>query len=179
VLDSHRHPVLRDDQGGVLVPAEGLLSVTEVKSTLTLAEIRKSLAIARTVRNLRPFGGNFVGAAQKGHQLPVGSYRCLFTVFAYKSNLRESDWLDAEWARYKGALGQPGEADLIDRIVVLDRGLINPPFATGKQAQDEKRVLHEWFINVANFLARENDRRPAMDWQVYADKYSPGWSKLV
>lgn len=129
--------------------------------------------------SLRPFGGKFVGARQKGRKVAVETYRCFVTLFAYRSDLAaNSSWLSREWTRYLACLGPGYDADLIDRIVVLDRGIISPPFATGKAAADKKPILHEWFVGFANFLDREGSRRAPMDWQIYVDRYSTGWSKL-
>lgn len=178
VIDQARNPVFREGDS-VLVPAEALLGMIEIKSKLTAREMAKAVAAAQLIRKLQPFGGSFVGARQKGTKAGPGTHRCFVTLFAYRSDLGVgSDWASREWDRYIACLASPSDRDLIDRIVVLDRGMLNPPFARGKNASDEKRVLHEWFVGFANFLERERARRKPMDWQVYLDRYSSGWVKL-
>ena len=63
-------------------------------------------------------------------------------------------------------------------IVVLDRGTLRPPNRTGKADPDGKSTLHHWFVSLANFLERENSRRPPMDWEVYLSRYGHGWEAL-
>jgi hypothetical protein len=71
------------------------------------------------------------------------------------------------------------QAALIDRILVLNRGMINPPSASGTDNFESSSAFQQWFINLANFLARENGRRPPVDWQIYTRKHQPGWKTLL
>jgi hypothetical protein len=177
IFDASRNAAFRDD-ASLLIPAEAVLAIVEVKSILTRADLLSALENARSLRALRPFGENFVGARTEGKPAEAGTHRCFATVFAYESDLKAETWAREEWNRYNELLTAELTRDLIDRIVVLGRGAINPPFATARADPEGKRVLHEWFVGLVNFLARESQRRPAMDWQVYFDRYSPGWRKL-
>jgi hypothetical protein len=140
--------------------------------------MREAVDIARSVRALRPFGTNFVGSRKRGDRAAAGESRCFFTLLAYQTSLVERNWLAREWRRYEAALGSGDPVNLIDMIVVLDRGLIAPPFSTGKADPVDKRVLHMWFVSLANFISRENKRRAPMDWQVYLSRYRQGWTGL-
>jgi hypothetical protein len=56
--------------------------------------------------------------------------------------------------------------ELIDRVVVLDRGLIVPRDREGF-AVAQKRTLSNWYLHLTNFLAREANRRSNFDWEEY------------
>jgi len=105
--------------------------------------------------------------------------RCFRTIFAYDTNLTEGDWVMKEWGRVENVADElqcdPG---LIDRILVLNQGMLNPPARQGADDTEFISVFHQWFIGLANFLARENSRRPAVDWQTYHRKRVPGWKVL-
>jgi hypothetical protein len=173
-FDEIRNPVLSKED---LLPAEALLSVIEVKSTLTLGELQKAVNIARSVRELRPFGRQFIGVRPNGQAASDKRCRCFVTLFAFKSDLSQSTWLAHEWSRYLSVVGS-ANANLIDMIVVLDRGTLRPPNRTGKADPDGKSTLHHWFVSLANFLERENTRRPPMDWEIYLSRYGQGWAPL-
>jgi hypothetical protein len=173
-FDETRNPVLSKKD---LLPAEALLSVVEVKSTLDITELKKAVSIARSVRELRPFGKQFIGARPNGLAASDKRCRCFVTLLAYRSDLSQSTWLNHEWNRYLSVVGS-SNVDLIDMIVVLDRGTLRPPNRTGKADPDGKSTLHHWFVSLANFLERENSRRPPMDWEVYLSRYGHGWEAL-
>jgi hypothetical protein len=182
VYDRIRNCPLAEDP--FLMPAESLLAVIEVKSTLSIEELRKSFAAAKSIRRLRPY--------KKGHFVPSRNedakheYRCLYTVFAYSSDLVPSTWLPNEWSRIQSVAREMRlDLDLIDRIVVLDRGVITPGSGAGKQVPEgQAGILHEWFLHLTNFLNRENvlsrdgKGRDPVDWQLYAERRSSGWKKL-
>jgi len=167
-----------------LMPAESLLAVIEVKTKLTKEELRNCFRAAKSLRRLRPYKqGRFVTARQEGAQ---HEYRCLYTIFAYTSDLTEQDWLTKEWSRIKDvALEMNTPIDFIDRLVVLDRGVIAPGSGTGKQVLEGKAgILQEWFLHLTNILNRENilsrdgNGREPVDWQNYSLQHSKGWKSL-
>jgi hypothetical protein len=105
--------------------------------------------------------------------------RCLRTVFAFGTNLGTKGWLDKEWVRVKNAAAKASVPTAsIDRILVLDRGMLNPPSQAGVDQFVVSSVFQQWVINLVNFLARENSRREPWDWQSYAKKTTPGWRAL-
>jgi hypothetical protein len=183
IFDKVRNAVLSDEP--LWMPVESLLAYIEVKSVLTEDELRKSYAAAQKVSLLRPFKRTFtladaVKAPQPVEAAVPDSLRCFRTVFAYNTNLTDEDWLAQEWRRVLKVTGEIGcTPALIDRILVLNRGMINPPSQSGTGEFEVSSVFQQWFINLVNFLARENGRRPPVDWQTYTKKTIPGWKALA
>jgi hypothetical protein len=178
IFDQSRNGPLAEDPN--LMPAESLLAVIEVKSKLTKDELRKCFDAAKSIRRLRPFKGTFVGARQGGAPILEGQYRCLYTVFASTSDLTTDDWLYKEAKRIREVAEEKDcHVDMIDRLVVLDKGLISPADNAGKLTPDlGPSVFHEWFLHLMNYLTRELRYRPPMDWQAYASRRSDGWQTL-
>lgn len=172
-------PLLAEESGDLLA-AESLLAVIEVKSTLTKAEIEKCAKAARAVARLRPYGKSFIATRQAGSAADDGRCRCQFSVVAFSSNLSATNWCEKEWKRIKAAVATERiSVEQIDRVLVLDSGILVPPSSTGRTAPDGKEMLREWFLHMSNFLIREADRRPAFDLQNYARRArNPGWRKL-
>jgi hypothetical protein len=190
-------------EGPSWLPAESLLAVIEVKSVLTRKELEKAYLASKALNSLRPFKQNFTLARadekDPSEIEPVGTeqvlvpsniatqlnakvpkpLRCFRTIFAYETDLVEDGWLMREWNRLE-RLTQEIDCDpaLIDRILVLDRGIINPPARQGADKTEFLSTFHQWFVGLANFLARENRRRLAFDWQTYQQKRVPGWRKF-
>ena len=110
----------------MLIPAEALYAVVEVKSVLSAAELDTCMRAAMKIRALRPFKRQFIPAPLEG-QAWSGESRCQYIVFAYRSNLIAEDWHSKEYQRIKEAAEKAGcSEDVVDRIVVLDRGMIRP-----------------------------------------------------
>jgi hypothetical protein len=189
IYDRVRNAVLSEDP--LWVPAESLLGFVEVKSTLTVDELRKSFLAAKKISSLRPFKRNFTlaGPGRSKHRASdsvpdagevPGSLRCFRTIFAFGTNLSDVDWLTKEWERIQAVTKEIGcKPTLIDRVLVLNRGMINPPSVSGTDSFESSSAFQQWFINLANFLARENGRRPPVDWQIYTRKHQPGWKTLI
>jgi hypothetical protein len=174
IYDQSRISPLAED--AYLMPAESRLAVIEVKSTLTKGELRKCFDAAKSIRKLRPYKGKFVAARQGGAPIREGEYRCLYTVFAYSSDLTAAAWLSKEAARIRAVAKEKECAvDVVDRIVVLDKGLIAPDDNAGKLTPDSRpSVFHEWFLHLMNYLNRELRYKPPMDWQAYASRRAAG-----
>ncbi len=172
-------PILVGNEN-LLLPCESLYVVVEVKTTLTQEELNGAYRSAAKVRALRPFKAQFVGPRPDGAAADDKNYRCLYVVFAYNSNLGADDWLAKEFERIESAASTAGSStDLVDRVVVLDRGMINPASATGKAADsDGESIFLELYLHLVNFINRERDRRPPVDWQVYSARTSPRWVRL-
>jgi hypothetical protein len=152
------------------VPCESLLAAIEIKSELTTDEVRDALEIARSIRALRPFDKKFTDARQQGNPASDDLPRCFFSMFAFGTNLAEGDdWLAREGARFlrlAGELRVPPQH--VDRLVVMDRGVIN---CTNGRGHDSIRgganALQTWYVHLMNHLLREDRRRKEIDIDIY------------
>jgi uncharacterized protein DUF6602 len=174
-------PLLAEDSGDLL-PAESLLAVIEVKSTLTKSEMEKCATAAKKMSLLRPYGSAFVASRRAGLPASDGLHRCQYSVVAFESDLAESRWAEAEWNRLKSAASSANvEPERIDRVLVLNRGMLVPPTATATVAgASGKTMLREWFLHMSNFVVREAARRPDFDFQGYGRrKWSSRWTRLT
>jgi hypothetical protein len=174
---------LKIDNANVLFPAEALLAVTEVKSVLTRAELAKALAGAGKIAQLRPYERAFIVGRTGGLDASDRNPRCLFTIFAFESDLGMDDWPANEWKRLREVASEQGiSEDKVSRLVVLNRGMLLPPDGVARKADAgdaPKGTLREWFLHLTNFLAREIARRDPLEWQLYeAEQPHQGWLKL-
>ncbi len=184
IYDKSRNALLSEDP--LWVPAEAVLACIEVKSKLTKAELLKTFQGAKLLTTLRPFGNRFIlEDVGVGENLltPSGKQRkklvrsrCFQTLFAYDTDLVKQGWLLNEWSRVQAAAIECScPVTSIDRILVIGRGLITPSARAGTEVSEFASVFHQWFIHLANFLERENGRRPPLDWQKYTKRKIPGW----
>jgi hypothetical protein len=164
-----------------LYPCEAVYAAIEVKSILKLGEIETCVKAARRLRNLAPFGKEFVDSRTMGTHADGEDPRCMYIIFAFASDLGQADWLEAEYDRLsRVAAEQNTPISFIDRLVVLDRGLITPSRGQGKDVGNDPVVLFaEFFLHLVNFLERERKRRPELSWQQYALPRSKGWRTLT
>ena len=164
----------------VLVPAESLLAVVEVKTTLTQNDINACFVAAKKVRAIRPFKQAFVPAREEGRPAEDGNFRCLYVVFSYDTNLSADNWLKKEFNRLSVAAKEAkGKLNLVDVVYVLRRGMIRPSKNAGKvNDEDQMNTFLEFYLHLVNYLRREIPRRPPMDWQAYSSKTSKGWEQL-
>lgn len=164
----------------VLIPCESLYVVIEVKSVLSLKELKTCFTAANKVRSLRPFEKQFISARTGGIGAEDGGARCLYIVFAYTTNLSETEWMEKEYERICNASVDSKVAnEVIDLVVVLDRGLIIPGKGMGKEIGHEPmEIFMEFYLHVINFLNREYQRRPIMDWQSYGTGGKRKWIRL-
>jgi hypothetical protein len=178
IFDRQRNAVLSADP--LWIAAETLLAYIEVKTTLTGDELEKSFIGAKRIDALRPFKQPFTLAGKTDASVTENDQlRCFRTVFAFGTNLTDRDWIDEEWSRVKTAAAAAGvPLASIDRILVLNRGMLNLPSQTGTDKFEASSVFQQWVINLVNFLVRENGRRPSWDWQLYTKKGIPGWRAL-
>jgi len=164
----------------ILIPCESLYVVIEVKSVLSQKELDTCYEAAAKVRALRPFKKQFISSRTGGIGAEDGGSRCLYIVFAYTTNLNSTNWMEKEYQRIRtAALTAKAGDDVIDLVVVLDRGLINPGKAAGKLIGEEPMgIFMEFYLHVINFLGREHHRRQAIDWQAYAAGAQREWVRL-
>jgi len=166
----------------LLLPCEALYAIIEVKSILTGTELDKAYAAAEKVRRLSPFKAQFVARRRTGSSAEADAHRCMYIVFGYTSDLRnDSEWLDKEYARITQAASRSkADLDCVDRVVVLDRGIINPSAGRGKSVSgDDQSVFLDAYLHLVNFLARESRRREPVDWQIYGPRTAQGWRQLT
>jgi hypothetical protein len=178
ITDRMRNVPLRDGSI-VIVPAEALLVSVEVKSRLTKDEIRSSLLAARQLRRLKPFKQPLSGPRQGGEAADDRS-RYFHTIFAYETDLAAAGWLEAEFARIQSVSSDAQVSpQMIDRIYVANRGLINLSESTGIEEKAEEGIaLLQYYMHALNFLIRENARRDQVPYLEYAGKMSGGWRSL-
>lgn len=158
-----------------LIPAEALYVIVEVKSVLTQDELNTCAIAAKKVRALQPFKERFVASRTGGNHSE--GHRCLYIVFAYTSNLGESDWAKNEMERINLAIkAANGSLDMIDRVLVMDRGMIRPQVSMATLRDETKGMFLEFYLHVVNFLTRERKRRPEIDWTAYTSRSR--WIKI-
>lgn len=181
IYDADMAAPISSQSENVLVPAESLLAVIEVKTTLTQNDLNGCYAASQKVRSIRPFKQSFVAAREEGRPAEDGNFRCLYIVFSYGTNLSADDWLNKEFKRLQMAASSvDGKLNLIDVVYVLNRGMIRPAKNAGKtNDEDELNMFLEFYLHLVNFLRREMPKRPAMDWQAYSSKTSKGWLTLA
>lgn len=181
VYDDHSTRPVSQQAENVLVPCEATYAVIEVKSRLSRAELRKCVKAAKSLKQLRPFGHKFVLRREPfENSMDPKAHRILYLIFAYSSDLRKNDWVKREFARVTDvAKSERIDPGVIDRIFVMDRGLINVARPGGKAVGEEPAaLLAELFLHIVDFIQREHGRRPPIDWHLYASPKTKGWRSI-
>jgi hypothetical protein len=168
-------------EGTQLLPAEALLAIIEVKSRLDSKEWIKIASSVKRYLELRPYRGEFESRRDReknpgaSGKLP----RCFYSVVAFSTDLANSaDWPQREFRRMTNAFDSH-ECLGLDRVLVLDRGVINPGGSVCRRAGSLGENLFTWYVSMANFLNREAPRRKPTDWQQYAGAYfENSWQKI-
>ena len=75
IYDADMCAPISSQSENVLVPAESLLAVIEVKTTLTQKDLNGCFIAARKVRAIRPFKQSFVPAREEGKPAEDGNFR--------------------------------------------------------------------------------------------------------
>lgn len=165
--------------GHYILPAEALLASIEIKSKLTQEESRKILKSVKSLKSLKPFGKQVdVSKKQRTVEEKV-TCRYFHSIFAYDTDLAEKDWANCEMGRIKRlATEEKIDSNLIDRIFVLHKGLINPNDSIARETKDNAESLLYFYMNLLNFIQRENNRRQTVPYLDYAGKLSKGWVKI-
>ena len=162
-----------------ILPAESLLSSIEVKSMLTQEDIRKILINAKKLKTLKPFGQKVDISMQRRDVDDKVTCRYFHTVFAYDTDLSAKGWSKNEFERIKRiAKEEKIDYTLLDRVIVLNKGLINPTYSIAKESSDNADMFLHYYIDLLNYLQRENKRRQTVPYLEYAGKLSKDWIKL-
>jgi hypothetical protein len=162
-----------------LVPCESLLAAIEIKSVLDSDEVRDSLIVAESIRSLKPFDKHFVDARDRGASASDDLPRCFFSIFSFSTDLVPgNDWLDREGSRFtRIASEEKISTRNVDRLVVMDRGIINCSEGRGHDSvQSGTPAVQLWFVHLINHLLREERRRKLIDINIYMGR--DRWSKL-
>ncbi len=168
IYDSSTASPLVASGENTLLPAEALYAVIEVKSVLTQAELNRCAVAAAKIRALQPYKHKFSPSPTKG-EAPIDCYRCPYIVFAYTTDLSEENWAQKEFDRVKSSVSEiGGEVDLLDRVIVLDRGMLRPQIAAARLKEGESGIFLDFYIHLMNFLVKEKQRRPPIDLLAYA-----------
>lgn len=178
IYDSSRNfPFYSGDN--YILPAESLLASIEIKSKLTQEEIRKILINAKKLKTLKPFGKNLDISKQRRDVEDKVTCRYFHTVFAYDTDLSAKDWSKNEFERIvRVAKEEKIDHTLLDRVIVLNKGLINPTYSIAKESTDNANMFLHYYIDLLNYLQRENTRRQTVPYLDYAGKLSKDWIKL-
>lgn len=181
IYDHARCAPIRAGNENLLLPCEALYCVIEVKTTITQTELNDAYRASGKVRALRPFKLPFIAARRDGAGADDDRVRCLYVIFGYSSNLgNDSAWAVKELQRVRTAAETNRvSTDCVDRLFILDRGIIDPQRPAGKwEAGSPDSLFLESYLHVVNFLARESARRKPVDWQMYGPETASGWKSL-
>ena len=152
-----------------ILPAEAVLCSIEVKSKLTKEEIRKCLESVKKLKSMKPYKNELSPIREKGVPADDKS-RYFYSIFAYDTDIKNSDWLKNEYDRLLNVSKVVGiNYQLIDRIYVVNKGLILVP--NGKGILEEKnngKALMNFYLHILSFLLRENSRRKFVPYYDYA-----------
>lgn len=178
VYDEMRNTAFYHD-GNAILPAEALLLSIEVKSKLSKQEVKKSLKAAASLKELKPFRKSLI-KGERGNEPEPNECRYFHCLFAYETDISVEEWLTSEFQRLERVATEEGLLSFdIDRIYVLNRGLIMPQEKRGIVENPEiGTALMYFYMHALNFLGRENRRRNAVPYLDYAGRMSHGWQHL-
>jgi hypothetical protein len=170
-------PLLADEKGLVLLPAEAVLAVIEVKSTLNMAEAKKVYRGLDRVHSLQPYGSSWGRA--KNHDAD-GLPRVFGTCFAYDTTINTDDWVKSEMSRIReAARSMSVPCQYLDWLAVLSRGVLRPAAGRGALEPANRGVLGMWYFGLLNFLVREADRRKPVPWNLYEEATGRTWAEVA
>jgi hypothetical protein len=152
-----------------LLPIEAVLATIEMKTTLDDNAAKHFAEGVRKLHELRPYGKPF-GFARTGGAPGDSTPRVQSTLLAYRSSYAKKNWAEAELSRIRRLSADTGcDIRALDRVVVLERGLLLPIDGEVIRRSNERGVLRFWFFHLVNYLSREAERRRGFPWDDYAD----------
>jgi hypothetical protein len=178
IFDNTRNIPLYSD-GAYILPAEALLASIEVKSKMTLNEVEKILKNVQKLKSLKPFKKK-LDSAVLGRSLDDKVVcRYFHCVFAYDTDLAEKDWASKEVERIRNKAEEKKiDSTLIDRIFVMNKGLINMAHSKAKSSKDNSETLLYFYMSILNFIERENGRRKTVPYMEYSGTIDKGWTSI-
>jgi len=179
IYDNSRSIPFYNSGNNYILPAEALLSSTEVKSKLNKQEVRNILIGCNKLKSLKPFNAEVDTSKRKRSFEEKISCRFYHTVFAYGTDITTGDWAKKEFDRLDSVGKEMGiDPSLIDRVFVLNKGLINFGHRVVKETSDNAEGFLYYYMGLLNFILRENSRRETVPYTSYAGRLSKGWRKF-
>ncbi|WP_439515536.1 DUF6602 domain-containing protein [Oceanibaculum nanhaiense] len=163
----------------VVLPAEACLASIEVKSKINAAEIEKSQKAARQLKSLKPWKRQLGSSRTTARSVGPRPARYLHVLFAYDTDIVDTDWARTELARIEKHSDGPADG-AVDFLYVLKRGLIDTR-SRSYISEDEttgQALVAFWFA-LYNFIDRENRRRKRAPFFNYANDLNRFWQKIV
>ncbi|WP_152632997.1 DUF6602 domain-containing protein [Aliarcobacter butzleri] len=156
--------------------AESVMSIIEVKSKINLDEYEDCLKKAEKLYKLKPFGKS-IQQYERGRNPTNKEVRIFISVFAYSSDSKMS--MKDEYARFiKRAEELSINPCVIDRIYILNKGIINPTENKYSNETDDNRAFFYFYSNLLQFLMRESKRRDEVPYLNYFGRMTDGWEQF-
>lgn len=168
-------------KGKSILPSEALIVSIEIKSKLTIGELRKSVKASKKLHKMQPFKESLSHPRLGGEQFD-GKCRYFHCIFAYESTISSNDkWLQKEYKRYEKVTKElKTNLGIIERIYVANKGMINPRKNWGlTENNGSGKALMHFYLDILNFLIKENDRRKTAPYIAYIGQIGKtNWEKL-
>lgn len=166
--------------GVALLPAEALLATIEVKSKLDKSETDKAVAGMVKLRRLRPWDAPWSSARRNGRAADDMLPRLFTTIFGFTTDLVEPTWPTNEMSRLRASCAASSLPTAhIDRLVVLDRGVLLPSAGRAYIPDSGGGILGLWFFQLVSFLSREVARREPFPWDSYKLSERGSWRHVA
>lgn len=180
IWDQTKNSPLLTHDGLVVLPVEAVLATVEVKSWLDDAAVQMVAGSVHKLRALRPNGSPWGVSRRNGADATDGLPSFFSSVVAYKSSIASSDWSSSEMSRVRRKFRDEAvPTQWLDRVVVLNEGVLLP--SDGKVATfgQESQVLGLWYFQLVNFLSREAERRRPFPWSSYERGLGAAWQSVA
>jgi len=166
-------PILQSEP--TILQIESIMSIIEVKSTINVSEYEDCLKKIKKLYTLKPFGNN-IQQYERGRIPHKKDVRVFTSIFAYSSDSNMS--LNDELSRYLRKANEIGiDPTLIDRIYILNKGVINPSDRVYSDETEDKRAFFYFYSNLLQFIMRESRRRDEVPYLDYFGRMTGGWEK--
>ncbi len=155
---------------------ESVMSIIEVKSKINSSEYEDCLKKAEKIHKLKPFNKN-IQQYERGRNPSNEEIRIFISVFAYSSDSNMS--MRDEYARFIAKARELSiNPCLIDRIYILNKGIINPTENKFATETNDKRAFFYFYSNLIQFLMRESKRRKEVPYIDYFGRMTDGWEQF-
>ena len=179
VYNHHRNSAFLSGGSSVLA-AEAPLITIEVKSLLSRQEVAKSLKGAKKLKELKPLGKELCQVREDGAPFD-GAFRYFHCIFSYNTDLKADGWGVNEYRRFNEVASELQiDPNVIDRIYVVNKGMLIPEKAILLPEEEHNGYgLLQFILHAISFCAREDERRPRVDYINYASSASKRWESLM